>query len=203
MTEHSLPAAYLELARARAARCSLPYKQPEDFRYDFRAWVSPYTKGAHAYNGIAVVLQDWASTDGLSGKHNSEIQRLGRNPELLTNRRLEKLLHRHFNRTLAQTYATNVFPWVKPGGMSAPVPIGHALAAAEQFAAKELRLAQPLITLALGRVAAEVLGRLGVHCIALPHPAARISGAEAHAAWASAAKVFARATQLHSPAREA
>jgi hypothetical protein len=55
------PSLYLDLAYKCATTFFPGYKQPEEFGYDFKDWVSPYTKTAHALDGIAVVLQDWSS----------------------------------------------------------------------------------------------------------------------------------------------
>lgn len=39
-----MPAAYLALATERANEACWPHFQPEAFKYEFRSWVSPYTK---------------------------------------------------------------------------------------------------------------------------------------------------------------
>jgi hypothetical protein len=83
---------------------------PEDFGYDFRDWVSPYTKTACRLGSVAVVLQDWASADGLRAGPDPEVQEYGRTRGLRTNRMLEALLGRVFGLTLAEVYATNAFP---------------------------------------------------------------------------------------------
>lgn len=160
--------------------------QPEDFGYDFRDWVSPYTKGAHALGGVAIVLQDWSSTDTLRAGVDPDVQAFGRTPGLRTNRTLEKLLERVFALALPQVYVTNVFPFVKSGGISAPVPKRDALRAAREFTREELALVKPVVTIALGRLTASVLTAVGVDCVGLPHPAARIGSVAAHEAiWRS------------------
>jgi hypothetical protein len=188
-TAPALPPDYLALAAKRvAAQCS-PHKQPEDFGYNFRRWVSPYTKGAHRLGGIAVVLQDWASADSLAGPLNPAIQLQGRTPTLLTNVRLEHLLEQVFGLRLAEVYATNAFPFVKAGGISAHLRMGEVRDAASEFAIRELELAKPTVVLALGAVAHAVLRGFDVDCVRLPHPAARIGGASRHeAAWREALK---------------
>src|SRR5206468_6508914 len=85
---------YLALAEERRSTRCAPHGQPEDFGYDFANWVSPYTKGAHAIGGVMLVLQDWASKEGLCHTYHPQVQLLGRMPQLLTNRRLEVLLQR-------------------------------------------------------------------------------------------------------------
>jgi hypothetical protein len=187
LTSTAISTEYLALAEERvAAQCS-PHRQPEDFGYDFRTWVSPYTKGAHKFGGLALVLQDWASADGLSGQLNPEIQRHGRTPTLLTNVRLEQLLNRVLGVSLVDVYATNAFPFVKAGGMSAGLRSCDVRKAARQFAVRELELVKPTAVLALGAVAHLALHQCGVSSIRLPHPAARIGGLSKHeAAWRTA-----------------
>ena len=189
----ALPKAYRDLAADRASFAPCDYGQPEDFGYDFYDWVSPYTKGANRYGGVAVVLQDWASADGLPRQPDPEIQELGRKQTLRTNVVLEKLLCRVLGLSLSDVYATNAFPFVKPGGMSSPVPQWLVNCAASYFLRQELELAAPEFVLALGGVAFRSLQAVpctSFHCIKLPHPAARIGDLGAHEArWRGAIPV--------------
>ena len=93
LSENS-PRAYQALARSRVETQWPPYQQPEAFGYDFREWVSPYTKTACMLGGIALVLQDWASADGLRGAPDPDVQEYGRARTLRTNRVLESLVGR-------------------------------------------------------------------------------------------------------------
>ena len=175
---------YLALAKQRAETTCSPHKQPEDFGSDFRRWVSPYTKGAHRIGGVAIVLQDWASADGLSREPDPDIQLYGRTPKLLTNVRLELLLRSVLGLRLSDVYATNAFPFVKAGGMSAAIPMGDVHSAASRFLTTELNMANPTVVLALGAVAHSALLGCHVPCIRVPHPAARIGPVGQHeAAW--------------------
>ena len=97
--------AYLALAAERRAVHSELYGQPEDHGYEFTSWVSPYTKGANASGGIALVLQDWASVEGLGATPHPEIQLHGRAPWLLINKRLQDLLARVLGTNLSGIYA--------------------------------------------------------------------------------------------------
>lgn len=115
VTRISVLSEYRELARSRVQARWHGYQQPEDFGYDFREWVSPYTKTACTIGGIALVLQDWASADGLRGGPVPDIQEYGRTRGLHTNKVLEALLGRLFGLALADVYATNAFPFIKPG----------------------------------------------------------------------------------------
>ena len=177
-----MPTGYAELAKQRVDTQWPGYKQPEDFGYDFRTWVSPYTKSAHALGGVAIVLQDWVSSDRLSRGVEPALQEYGRDPALLTNRRLEALLSRVFNLGLDQVYVTNVFPFVKPGGMSGPVPKRDVSKAVATFTGPELTLVRPTLVLALGTLPYRALLRAGIQAIGVPHPAARIGSVEQHEA---------------------
>ena len=172
-----MPPEYQTLAAVRA-RSS--FAQPEAFGYDFRDWVSPYTKGAHCLHGIAIVLQDWASAEWLRKVHRPEVQELGRDPTLRTNTRLEALLRKVLGIGLSEVYATNAFPFVKPGGMSAPLAQSVVDATVAEYTAHELRIASPRLVLAFGKLAANALQKSGIHHVNLPHPAARIGALAAH-----------------------
>lgn len=178
---------YLALAEERRATKCVPHKQPEDFGYDFRTWVSPYTQSANKYRGVAVILQDWASEDGLCGPVDDEIQRYGHKPSLLTNKRLKCLLAEVLGLKLCDVYATNAFPFVKSGAMSAPLRRTDVRNVSRKFLARELQFAQPTLVLALGEIAFFAISECGVQGIHLPHPAARIGGLAKHeAVWREA-----------------
>jgi uracil-DNA glycosylase len=176
----TMPDEYLALAAKRVAKNCSPHQQPEDLGFDFRTWISPYTKGAHSLGGIAVVLQDWASSNGLINADKPLINAYGRTPDLLTNKRLEKLLKVVFNLELAGVYVTNIYPFVKSGGMSSPLRIGLVREAARELAIPELQIVKPTLVLALGKNAEAILRYFGVKCVGLPHPAARIGNTESH-----------------------
>jgi len=187
VAQASLPPGYSELARSRVQARWPGYQQPEDFGYDFRDWVSPYTKTACTLGGIALVLQDWASADGLRGGPVPEIQEYGRKPGLRTNELLESLLARVFGLKLADVYATNAFPFIKPGSMSSGIPFGDIVRAVRLFAAAELAIVRPTMVIAVGVVAHSALERVAISSIRVPHPAARIGDSGAHElAWRKA-----------------
>jgi hypothetical protein len=175
-----LPDAYRALALKRSSTRWNGYKQPEDFGYDFSEWVSPYTKGAHVMGHFALVLQDWSSEDTLKAGVNPDVQELGRTRNLRTNIRLEKLLYSVLGISFEETYATNIFPFIKPGGISASIPKRDVLQAARTFARLELEIVNPTHILALGKVPSIVLHEIGVNCTCLPHPAHRGYSFEDH-----------------------
>jgi hypothetical protein len=187
----------IALRRLARKRCKLQfggYYQPEDFpegerKYCFQKFVSPYTKGAgNMLSPIMIVLQDWSSADKLREQgYNEDVARLGRDPKLLTNERLELLLKKIFRRELCDFYATNAFPLIKEGRISAPIsdPIVRRLA--KEFLYREIEIVRPKSILALGLKAsralgaAEIVGSLHLEIVKLPHPAARV-GTPAHCA---------------------
>ena len=183
----SLPRAYKALAARRSMSAPDGYLQPECFGYEFREWVSPYTKGACTPGYVMLILQDWASERALSDGINPDIAALGRDPRRRTNLRLEQLLMEVLGFSLRDVYATNVFPFVKPGCMSAPVPQDLVNKMAEVFTAKEVVIAKPMLVITLGAVAHRALHALKIKHIPVPHPAARIGGIESHkTAWVAA-----------------
>lgn len=175
-----MPPEYLELAQKRRMTKISGYTHPEDYGYDFREWVSPYTKGAHTFGGTAIVLQDWASADSLKGDPDKGIQELGRSISLRTNSILKALLDNVLGLSIEQTYGTNIFPLIKSGNISASIPIKHMKIMALQFVKYELEIAKPIKVLALGAKTYNVLRSIGVNCIPLPHPAARIGSISNH-----------------------
>lgn len=79
-------------------------------------WVSPYSKTAGNVDArIVVMLQDWASDGDLRGPLDREAAQLGYTPNWPTNRNLIRLLRETFNLALDDVYATNLFPFIKPG----------------------------------------------------------------------------------------
>jgi hypothetical protein len=116
-------------------------------------FVSPYTKTAGNIDAdIMVMLQDWASDEALSGAFHEPSAKLGHTPSRPTNRNLIRLLNTTFGITLRDTYGTNLFPFVKLGGMSQPIRQVDLLAAARQFALPQIRVVNPKLVICLGLV---------------------------------------------------
>src|SRR6185312_1982768 len=116
-------------------------------------FVSPYTKTAGAVDAeIMVMLQDWASDEVLSDKLHEPSATLGHDPSLPTNRNLNRLLNKTFGLTLQDIYGTNLFPFVKPGGMSKCIRQVDLNAAARQFALPQVRIVNPKLLICLGLV---------------------------------------------------
>lgn len=115
--------------------------------------VSPYAKTAGNVNSeIMVMLQDWASDGFLSGPFHEPSAKLGHTPSRPTNRNLTKLLDRVFGLALRDTYGTNLFPFVKLGGMSDPIPQADLIRAAQQFGVPQIHIVNPKLLICLGLV---------------------------------------------------
>ena len=113
-------------------------------------YVSPYSKGAHNLDAdVMILLQDWSSDNAL--RHSSGPSELGRDPNLPTNKTLGKLLSGTLGLRLEDTYATNLFPFIKTGGLSTRIPFADLVLAAKEFALPQIRIVAPRLVVCLGK----------------------------------------------------
>lgn len=157
-------------------------------------FVSPYTKSAGKVDAeIFVLLQDWSSEESLSGSLDSDCVQFGLTRTLPTNRRLVELLRQHFGVELGDTYATNLFPFIKRGGLSSSIPMGDLVRAAQEFALPQIQIARPKLVICLG------LNTFNAVRIACEHtPARRMDEAIASPFTLGASRVW---CQAHTGAR--
>ena len=87
-----------------------------------------------------VLLQDWASDDFLIKPVRPDIADCGHDPSNVTNVRLKALLRTHFGLEFEDIYATNVFPFIKPGGMSGAIKAADFGRAMREFAIPQLEI---------------------------------------------------------------
>ncbi|MEQ8992758.1 MAG: hypothetical protein RLO46_13140 [Pseudomonadales bacterium] len=114
-------------------------------------YVSPYTRSAgNLHAEVFILLQDWVSHDFLVGPVDEDLIRYGRKPSLPTNRNLDRLLDTHLGLKIGQTYATNLFPFIKPGGLTATIPVKDLVLAAEKYALPQIDIVRPRAVIALG-----------------------------------------------------
>jgi hypothetical protein len=117
-------------------------------------FVSPYTRSAGNVDAeLMTLLQDWSCDEVLSDPILPERLSLGHDPSRATNKRLKDLLQRHFGLELKDVYATNVFPFVKLGAMSASIPMRDLLRAAREFALPQIEIVRPRLAFCLGKAA--------------------------------------------------
>jgi uracil-DNA glycosylase len=133
--------------------CLADYSLPGDpSRTRECEYVSPYTKGAHNFEAaVMVMLQDWSSDLTLRNPRNAESSECGHDPKFPTNIRLKKLLKNTFDLELEDTYATNLFPFIKGGLASARIPFKDLQRAAVDFAIPQIEIVKPKIVICLGK----------------------------------------------------
>ncbi len=85
--------------------------------------------------------------------------KLGYTPSVRTNINLKRLLHAHFDLELEDVYATNLFPYVKPGAMNAHIPSKDLIRAAKQFTLPLIKILCPKISICLGKETFNALRR--------------------------------------------
>lgn len=157
MNKHSR---LLALAKQRQRERWPDYKSLADYpggiyECDF---VSPFTKTAGNVDAdIMVLLQDWSSDDELSQGLDDNTLRLGYDPTQPTGRNLERLLKVTFGVALTEVYATNVFPFVKRGGVSSSIPQKDLVRAAREFALPQIEVVGPRLVVCLGLVTFEAM----------------------------------------------
>ena len=115
-------------------------------------YVSPYSISANNVDAdILIILQDWCSEESFGEDVDPETLEYGHTPSVKTNINLKKLLSEHLNVTLDQTYATNLFPYIKPGPMSAYIPDKDRLKAAKDFTLPIIEIIHPRIAICFGK----------------------------------------------------
>jgi restriction system protein len=148
--------AMLVLARRRQADVIEGYGNIGDYhggRYEVD-YVSPWTRSASNFDAdVMIVAQDWASHDYLSAPYRPYLVELGYDPALVTNRNLHRLLERHLAITFNATFATNVFPFVKAGGMSASIGSRPLLYSCEEYLVPQIAIVEPRLVICLGKAA--------------------------------------------------
>lgn len=139
------------------------YRQVSDFYdgvLDQSGYISPWTKSASNVNSpIMIVAQDWISSGALEKGLNQNLVTLGHDPDLPTNKNLASLLKRHFGIVFQETYATNLFVFVKPGSMSANIPVKLLEYSAEKYTLPEIEIVDPKIVICLGSKTYQVISR--------------------------------------------
>src|ERR1700752_4025850 len=110
-------------------------------------FVSPWTKSAHNLGADVMLLgQDWSSSDSLNRPRNAimmETRKLGHTPMLRTNKNLGEFLRQNMQLEFRQTYATNVFVFIKKGAMNAKIRRIDMLYCAKQYALPQMEVIAP------------------------------------------------------------
>jgi hypothetical protein len=141
------------LAKLRQSKTYKGYKSISDYANGLYEcdYVSPYSKSAHNVDAeVFIILQDWSSDENMSGEICKETNLLGYTPSRGSNKNLIKLLKENLNLELKDTYATNLFPYIKMGKMSATIKSTDMSKAAKEFTLPMIDIIKPKIAIALG-----------------------------------------------------
>jgi hypothetical protein len=129
----------------------LPISHFHDGKYESQ-FVSPYTNSAaNADSWIVVILQDWSSEVSLARHFDAETAKIGHTPRIPTNRNLKAMLKIVFSLSLEQIFVTNVFPFIKRGLMSSPIPSNDMNKAFSDFCLPQIRIVRPRLVVCCGR----------------------------------------------------
>ena len=146
----SKQAALSELVELRRGTPWPSYKGIEDYDYQCDH-VSPVTKSAGNVDAdIFILLQDWSSDESLGRGLDQETRDLGYTPTEATFKTLIVLLRKHLGAGLEETYATNLFPFIKSGEMTNRIPVRDLNRAAKDFAIPQIEIVEPLLVICLG-----------------------------------------------------
>ena len=140
------------------------YLSVSDFyggRYDTSDFVSPYTKSACNLDAdVMLIAQDWSSEQSLlSFGYSEELALKGYSPQLPTNKRLQALLTNKLGIKFNQTYATNLFVFIKHGSISAKIKNRDLLYSAQTYTLPEISIVRPKIVICLGSAVYKVLSK--------------------------------------------
>lgn len=145
----------LTLAKQRQDECLPPHFNLKDVAEEYYECdhVSPWTKSARNVNAsIMLIGQDWSSTDELSKTQDAEQKLIGQKWSLPSNRNIRDLLSTHFGMCFCETYATNVFPFIKRGSLSQRIDARDLKYCAQKYALPQVWIVKPRIVLCLGKM---------------------------------------------------
>ena len=156
--------ALLQLAKRRKKDRLKPHACLADFDSGFYEckYVSPWSKSACNVDAeVMIIGQDWVSWDHLErecDKKRQERRRTGQDCSSRTNTNLREFL-RCMGLQFCETYATNVFPFIKRGKKSARVPRRDLVSCAKTYALPQIEIVSPRMAICLGQKAFEAVCR--------------------------------------------
>lgn len=128
--------------------------------------VSPWSISACNVDAeLMLIGQDWASSEVLQKAPDEERRRLGQEWSSQTNQNLRGFLTQ-IGMQFSDTYATNVFPFIKPGKKNAPIrPADFLEKCARTYALREIEIVSPSMVICLGKLTFDAVRRAA----GLPH----------------------------------
>jgi hypothetical protein len=119
--------------------------------YDQHQYVSPWSISSHNLESdILIFLQDWTSQDFIARKVDKYAEKLGYTPSLKTNKNLIHLVKEYLGKQIEEIYITNLFVFVKPGGMSAAIPNKDMDYCVKNYAIPQIDIISPKLVICLG-----------------------------------------------------
>ena len=187
--------ALLQLAKRRKKDRLKPHACLADFHSGFYECkhVSPWSISAGNVDAeVMIIGKDWASSDILEKEPDEDRRRLGQDCSSRTNTNLRKFLG-HMGLEFSETYATNVFPFIKLGSRTAYIkPFCDVVSCARTYTLPQIKIVSPRMAICLGKDAFRAICRAAelrpkewskarlpricmnsVEIYGLPHPASR------------------------------
>ena len=151
----------LQLARQRQADRLLPHLRLAEFHKGYYECdhVSPWSISACNVDAeLMIIGQDWASSDILEREPSEDRRRIGQDWSSSTNTNLREFLA-YMRLQFSETYATNVFPFIKRGSKTARIPFRDLVSCARTYALPQIEIVSPRMAICLGKAAFNAIRR--------------------------------------------
>jgi len=146
--------ALLELAKKRQADRRDGFLCLSDIHEGYYEcdYVSPWSTSAHDVDADLMILgKDWSSETLAERPPDPKRKQLGQGFDVPTNRNLREYLNDCMDGLkFSETYASNVFPFIKRGQKNATIRKADMLYAAKAFALPEIEIVRPRMVICLG-----------------------------------------------------
>lgn len=114
-------------------------------------YVSPWSISAHNVDAeVMIIGQDWTSSDSLEQEPDEGRRMLGQRYSKPTNINLRELLG-YMGLQFCETYATNVFVFIKRGNRSARIPSRDLEYCARTYTLPQIEIVSPRMAICLGK----------------------------------------------------
>ena len=112
--------------------------------------VSPTSIVANNLDADVMLMgQDWDAEEGCRRPPNYDVA-LGYDPEWPTNKNVDSLLEVGLKLSRKDVYWTNLFPFIKGGDASAPIPVRELRNAATDFGIPQIEIVRPRVVVCFG-----------------------------------------------------
>ncbi len=153
-------------------------------KFDTEFNVSPWTNSAKNVDAdLMLIGQDWASADWLNDPANLEYASLGRNPNLETNKNIDKYL-KLFGLEFSDIYATNAFVFIKHGKMSGAISDKIFNDCVVNYTIPQIEIVKPKMVICLGAKTLNAVRK------AIEKPPIKISGGHLEFVEHGGSKIF-------------